>query len=87
MKQRIEIFISAAIEDEPLFQSLIRHIEVLERQGLISLWHNRKVKAGTNWLQEVESHLQNAQIIILLLSSDFLASDYCYSYEAKRALE
>jgi hypothetical protein len=87
MEQRIEVFISATPEDENLFQRMAGHLKVLEHQGLISLWHNRKVEVGANRSAEVESHLQSAQVIILLLSSDFLTSDYSYNYEARRALE
>lgn len=58
-----------------------------KRQGLISAWHNRQITAGTNWAQEIDTHLNNASVILLLISSDFLASDYCYGIEMKRALE
>lgn len=57
------------------------------RQGVLSGWHDRMIPAGTEWGDEIDSHLESSQLILLLVSSDFLASDYCYDKEMKRALE
>ncbi len=53
----------------------------------ITVWHNREISPGTDWAQEIESQLNTADIILLLVSPDFLSSDYCYSVEMQRALE
>ncbi|HYT44868.1 MAG TPA: TIR domain-containing protein, partial [Methylomirabilota bacterium] len=58
-----------------------------QRQGLINVWYDQDINAGTERQQEIDKHLNEAQIILLLVSPDFLASDYCYSVEIKRALE
>ncbi|MBA2288268.1 MAG: TIR domain-containing protein [Ktedonobacteraceae bacterium] len=83
----ISIFYSYALEDEEYRQRLETHLSLLRRQGLISTWHHYQVVAGTDRLQSIESHLNTASIILLLISPDFMASDYCYSIEMQLALE
>jgi hypothetical protein len=60
---------------------------ILKRQGVISVWHDRRIGAGADWAGEISEHLESAQVILLLVSASFLASDYCYDVELKRALE
>ncbi len=83
----IRIFYSYAHEDEPLRKELEKHLSSLKRQELITDWHDRDISAGAEWASEIDSNLNTAQIILLLISADFLASDYCYGIEMKRALE
>ncbi len=88
-KQRepVTLFLSYAHEDEHLCEQLMKHLSLLQRQGLISTWHDRRITAGTNWDQEINEQLERASIILLLISPDFLASDYCYGIEMQQALE
>src|SRR5207247_1907426 len=83
----IEIFFCYAREDEELRQGLEKQLKALQRQGLIDIWHDRNISAGTEWEREIDKHLNTAQIILLLISPDFIDSDYCYSIEMKRAIE
>jgi tetratricopeptide (TPR) repeat protein len=83
----IEIFYSYAHEDEDLRKELEKHLVSLQRQGIIAAWHDRLISAGTEWEHEIDSHLNTAGIILLLISASFIASKYCYSIEMKRALE
>jgi tetratricopeptide (TPR) repeat protein len=83
----VEVFYSYAHEDASLRDTLEKHLSLLHRQGVISQWHDRQITAGTNWAQAVDEHLERASVILLLISADFLASDYCYGIEMKRALE
>src|SRR5271157_300886 len=83
----VKIFFCYAHEDEALLNKLKRHLRPLQRQGLIDVWHDRDISAGTEWEQEIRTHLNEAQIILLLVSPDFIDSDYCYSIEMRRALE
>ena len=85
--QVIEVFFSYAHEDEKLRDELAKHLKLLERQGVISAWHDRQITAGTEWKGEIDEHLEGAKFILLLVSADFLASDYCYDVELKRAME
>jgi hypothetical protein len=83
----LSIFFSYAHEDEALRDELEKHLSVLRWQGLISEWYDRDIHAGTEWEQEINTHLDAAQLILLLISPDFLASSYCYSIEMMRALQ
>ena len=85
--QVIEVFFSYAHEDEELRNELAKHLKLLERQGVISAWHDRQITAGTEWEGQINEHLETAKVILLLVSSDFLASDYYYDVELKRAME
>jgi len=84
---RIEVFCCYAHEDEPLLNKLKTHLSPLQRQQLIHIWHDRDISAGAEWEQEIEKHLNTAHIILLLISPDFISSEYCYSTELKSALE
>jgi tetratricopeptide (TPR) repeat protein len=85
--KQIEVFYSYAHTDERLRKNLEAHLSNLKRQGIITEWHDRNISAGTDWADEVNTHLNTAHLILLLISADFIASDYCYSLEAKRAIE
>jgi hypothetical protein len=83
----VTIFFCYAHEDEALLNKLKAHIRPLQRQGLIDVWYDRDINAGTEWEQEIKKHLNAANIILLLVSPNFMYSDYCYGVEMKRALE
>src|SRR3712207_4117256 len=87
MKQKIELFYSYSHEDEELRKKLETHLALLRRQGIISEWHDRKILAGQEWAGEIDEHLNSAQLILLLISADFIASNYCYDKEMTRAME
>src|SRR6266700_7401715 len=83
----VKIFFCYAHEDEPLLKILKSHLSPLQLQGIIDVWHDRDISAGTEWEQEISKHLNEADFILLLVSPDFMNSDYCYSVEMQRALE
>lgn len=83
----VTLFYSYAHEDEKLRGKLERHLSLLRQQGLITEWHDRQIVAGTDWTQVIDTYLNNASVILLLISSDFLNSDYCSGKEMQRALE
>ncbi len=85
--QPLEIFYSYAHEDEELRDKLEKHLSLLKRQGVISDWHDREITAGSEWANQISEYLESAQIILLLISPDFLASDYCHDVEMTRAME
>src|SRR5947209_333656 len=87
METGIEVFFSYAHEDEKLRLGLEKQLISLKRQGLITGWHDRKIVPGTDWANEIDTHLNTASIILLLVSPDFIASEYCYSIEMQRAME
>ncbi len=87
MTMAIKIFFCYAHEDELLLNKLKKHLRPLQRQSLIDVWHDRDISAGAEWEQEINERLDTAQIIILLVSPDFMDSDYCYGIEMKRAID
>ncbi len=83
----LKVFYSYSHKDEKLRGRLEEHLSALSRQGIISEWHDRRITAGSEWAGKINEHLKAADIILLLISSSFLASDYCYDVELKLALE
>lgn len=70
-----------------MLDKLRGHLMPLLWSGLIETWHDRNINAGREWEQDVSTQLDEAQIILLLISPAFMNSDYCYSVEMKRAIE
>jgi internalin A len=86
--QAFRLFYSYSHKDKALRDKLEVRLKILQNQGLIQEhWHDRCIIPGTNWKQELDDNLEKADIILLLVSPDFLASDYCYEIEMTRALE
>ena len=83
----LEVFYSYAHEDELFRVELEKQLSLLQRNGLITGWHDRQIGAGQNWRDEIDAHIRSAHIILLLVSPDFIASDYCYGTEMRIALE
>ncbi len=83
----IEIFFAYSHKDEELRDELEKHLSVLKRSALIKTWHDRKISPGWELHRELDKHLNTAHLILLMISSDFLASDYCYDVEMKRAIQ
>jgi TIR domain len=82
----IEVFYSYAPEDEALREQLDRHLAVMKRRGIIAAWHHRRLGAGREWRGLVHERLEAARVVLLLVSADFLASNYCWDIEMTRAL-
>ncbi len=82
----VELFYSYAHEDEPLRRELEKHLKLLERQGLLRGWHDRELVAGTDWDREIDERLRSADVILLLVSADFMASDYIWGKELRVAM-
>jgi internalin A len=81
------LFFSYSHMDEGLRDELETHLKLLQRQRIISTWHDRKILSGNEWDREIDKRLERAAIILLLISADFIASDYCWDKEVKRALQ
>ena len=81
------VFFSYCHADEALRDQLEKQLSALKRQGFVETWHDRRISAGENIHQAIDSHINQEEIIMLLVSPDFIASDYCYDIEMKRALE
>lgn len=81
------IFFSYCHTDEGLRDRLEKHLATLKHQGLIEAWHDRGIDPGQKLDDAISKRLEEADVILLLVSSDFLSSDYCYKKEMGRALE
>jgi len=80
------LFFSYSHKDEDLRDQLEVHLSTLKRQGLLSSWHDRRILAGAEFGNAIDENLDSSDIILLLISPDFIASEYCYEKEMKRAL-
>lgn len=85
--EAVDLFFSYSHKDEELRDELALHLSMLKRQGVINAWHDREITAGTEWAGEIDQKMDSARVILLLISANFLASDYCYDIELKRAME
>ena len=79
-------FYCYAHEDQVLRDELEKHLGALKHHGYIMSWHDRQIQVGTEWQREIEAQLASANIILLLISPDFIHSDYCYGVEMEQAL-
>src|SRR5260221_254213 len=86
-KQEIKLFYCYAHEDKPIRDELEKHLSWLRRRYQLINWHDREIMPGEEWEQAIDMHLNTANLILLLISSDFMNSDYCYGKEMRRALE
>lgn len=86
-KSTVKLFYSYSHKDEEIRNELEKHLSILKRQGVIAEWHDRKISGGTEWENQINQQLQSASIILLLVSSDFIASEYCYGKELQVAME
>jgi hypothetical protein len=82
----LSIFISYAHADRMFRAELDKHLSNLRRQQIISSWYDGDIAPGTEWQPQIMERLKSAQIILLLVSADFMASDFCYSIEMKQAI-
>lgn len=82
-----KLFFSYCHADEALRDRLEVHLSMMKHQGLIETWHDRGITAGSDFESTIKENLETADVILLLVSADFIASWYCFSVEMKRALE
>ena len=87
MPNTIEVFCAYARADEALRDQLDRHLSPFKRLHSIEVWHDRQIEPGTEWEEDIAEDLNSDHLILLLISSDFLDSTYCYDNELKRAME
>ncbi|WDE05063.1 toll/interleukin-1 receptor domain-containing protein [Thalassomonas viridans] len=81
-----KVFFSYSHRDENMRDELEVHLSMLKRQGLIETWHDRRIDAGSDIDKSIAKSMEDADVILLLVSPYFLASNYCYEIEMERAL-
>ncbi len=86
-KSPVRVFFSYASEDRELRDELIKHLAIMQREGLIQAWHDEMVRPGDPWRPALEHAIDTAELILLLVSADYQASDECFVQQMVRALE
>lgn len=86
-RRAARVFVSYSHRDERQLNELKTHLSPLERLKLIETWYDRRIVAGEDFGQKINENLESADIILLLVSADFIASKYCFEIEMRRALE
>src|SRR5438270_250774 len=83
----VKVFISYAHVDQELHKKLKEHLSVLKRSGKIIIWQDQEIPAGANWKDQINTNLNEADLILLLVSASFIDSEYCWNEEVEVALE
>jgi hypothetical protein len=86
-REKVSVFISYSHVDEKLKDRLILFLTPLKRENIIEVWTDRDILAGDRWDESIKTQLEESDLILLLVSPDFIASEYCYNYEMQRAIE
>jgi hypothetical protein len=83
----VTLFISYSHRDARFRRELETHLALLQHQGVLDVWHDRRILPGQEWATEIDARLDGAQLVLFLVSPDFVASKYCYGFEMKRVLD
>src|SRR3984893_15500601 len=83
LSEKINIFFSVASapQDRDLFDELQKHLSLQRRLGLIEIWYDSAISAGQNFKNSIKAYINKADLIVLLVSADFLASEQCFGVE------
>jgi hypothetical protein len=83
----VKVFISYARVDQELHEQLRKHLSPLERLEKITIWHDQEILPGEDWRNQINTHLNEADLILLLVSANFIASNYCWNQEVQKAFQ
>ena len=87
MPTPLRIFVSYSHKDDAFREELETHLKLLQRQGHIATWTDRRISPGATWAAAIDENIEQADIILLLVSADFVASDYCFGKELTVAMQ
>ncbi|MFM7269744.1 MAG: toll/interleukin-1 receptor domain-containing protein [Cyanobium sp.] len=82
-----KVFISYSHKDQRLRDELETHLSIMKNSREIESWHDRRITAGEEWADKIDENLRAADLILLLVSADFLASRYCFDVELTLAMQ
>lgn len=83
----LKVFCSYSHRDEDYLEVLKTWLVGLERDQLIEEWHDRMISPGREWEEDIAKHLETSDMVLLLVTPDFMASQYIYEKEISRAVE
>lgn len=83
----VKVFYSYSRKDRVLRKAFSNHLISLEREGKIEIWYDHCIKPGAEWEQQIAQCLESADIILLLISADFMVSEYCYKKKMESAMK
>ncbi len=83
----LRVFVGYSHVDETFLERLFPHLKLLERRRMIKIWCDRMIQPGAEWRSSVRAELERAEIVLLLVSPDFLASDHMWDLELPLAWE
>jgi hypothetical protein len=83
----VSLFVSYARKDEGFKDELIKHLSGLRQIRAITDWHDRQILPGQTWDEEIKEKLESSQVVLFLVSSDFMYSDYIHDVEISRTIE
>src|SRR5438445_11829981 len=81
------LFISYSHKDEHWKDRLATHLKVLDKDGLLDVWDDRRILGGDNWFREIKEAMEASSIALLLISADFLSSDFILTHEVQDLLQ
>jgi hypothetical protein len=84
---KLAVFISYSHKDEAWKDRLVTHLVVLQQQNLLDLWDDRRIGGGQIWYHKLQEAMDAASVAILLISPDYLASDFILREEVPHLLE
>ncbi|MGK3963497.1 toll/interleukin-1 receptor domain-containing protein [Sorangium sp. So ce118] len=87
VRRKLRLLCSYVSADERMLDRLAVHLRPLEQEKLIEIWHERMISPGEEWDKKIERHVEEADIILLLISADFIASERNFEIVVRRALE
>ena len=82
-----KVAVSYAHADDRLMKSFASHLEIAEREGMVDSWHDRWIVAGSDWRDDIDRRFRDADVVVLLVSDEFLQSKYCMDVEVPLVLE
>jgi TIR domain-containing protein len=85
--KKLKVFLSYAHEDEEMKNQLDKFLVNLKRSGSIEVWQDRELLGGAEWDESIKNELAAADIILLLISADFNASNYIWNKELAIAMQ
>lgn len=81
------VFISYSHKDEKWIDRVMTHLGVLENEGLLNLWNDRDIATGADWFPGIETELNRAKVVVMVITAHFLTSGFILNEEVPRILE